>query len=94
MLRALPFTTFGEIAALGLEVHVSCSGCQALRRIDPTAAIVRERCFAGARFRCSHTRWDDVPCGTPGLVKVRPPVLLPVGGAVTLAFLQCGHCLW
>jgi hypothetical protein len=25
MLHPLPFTTFGEIAAFGLEVHVSCS---------------------------------------------------------------------
>jgi hypothetical protein len=27
MLHLLPFTTFGEIAAFGLEVHVSCSRC-------------------------------------------------------------------
>jgi hypothetical protein len=33
MLHPLPFTTFGEIAAFGLEVHVSCSRCHNPRRI-------------------------------------------------------------
>ena len=86
MLRPLPFTTFSDIAALQLEAHVYCSRCYSLRRIDPSADHVRDRCFAGARFRCRR-------CDTPGQVQIRPPELLPVGGAVTLAFLWCKRCL-
>src|SRR6266478_6467672 len=33
MLHPLPFTNFGEIATLGLEVHVTCSRCHNPRRI-------------------------------------------------------------
>jgi len=45
----LPFTTFVSIAELGLEVHVYCSKCYAMRRIDPLADAVRDRQFVGAR---------------------------------------------
>jgi hypothetical protein len=38
MLHPLPFNTFGEIAAFGLEVHVSCSRCDNPRRIMLTTA--------------------------------------------------------
>jgi hypothetical protein len=38
MLHPLPFNTFGEIAAFGLEVHVSCSRCHNPRRIMLTTA--------------------------------------------------------
>jgi hypothetical protein len=34
MLHALPFTTFGEIAAVGLKVHVYCTRCHSWRRLD------------------------------------------------------------
>ena len=34
MLHALPFTTFGEIAALGLKAAVYCSRCYEHRPID------------------------------------------------------------
>jgi Putative antitoxin of bacterial toxin-antitoxin system, YdaS/YdaT len=78
MLRPLPFTTFAEIAALQLEAHVYCSRCYALRRIDPSANHVRDRCFAGTRFGCRR-------CDTPGQVQIRPSELLPIGGAVRLA---------
>src|SRR5215831_5516855 len=86
MLRPLPFTTFAEIAALQLEAHVYCSRCYALRQIDPSADHVRDRCFAGTRFRCMR-------CDTPGPLQIRPAELLLVGGAITLAFRWCKHCL-
>src|SRR5215216_3884238 len=30
----------------------------------------------------------------PGLPKIRPAQLLPVGGPVTLAFMWCNSCIW
>jgi hypothetical protein len=36
-LLVLPFTTFGELAALGLKATVCCSGCYEHRAIDPAA---------------------------------------------------------
>src|SRR5215467_3395709 len=87
MLRPLPFTTFSEIAALQLEAHVYCSRCYAMRRFDPSANDVRDRCFAGTRF------WSR-RCDTPGQLQIRPPELLPLGGAVRLAFLWCKSCVF
>jgi hypothetical protein len=46
MLHALPFTTFGEMAALALKAAVYCSRCYEHRPIDPAAEHLRERCFA------------------------------------------------
>jgi len=37
MLHPLPFTTFGEIAALRLKTRVYCSACYEHRPIDPAA---------------------------------------------------------
>jgi hypothetical protein len=37
MFHALPFTTFGEIAALRLKATVYCSACYEHRSIDPAA---------------------------------------------------------
>jgi hypothetical protein len=87
MLRALPFSTFGDIAALRLEVHVYCAGCKTYRQLQPGDARVRDRCFAGAPLRWS-------ACDGPGFPKIRPAELLPIGGAVTLAFLFCRRCAW
>jgi hypothetical protein len=36
MLHALPFTTFGEAAALGLKSHVYCPSCYRTCPVDPT----------------------------------------------------------
>jgi hypothetical protein len=56
MLHPLPFTTFGEIAALGLKATVYCSACYEHRPIDPTAEHLRDRYFATTRFRCTKVR--------------------------------------
>jgi hypothetical protein len=93
MLRALPFTTFGEAAALGLEAHVCCPTCYTTRQVDPTADRLRDLCFARTRFRCTNVRWTGETCGGPGSVTIRPVELLPVGGDVRLAFLFCDRCL-
>ena len=57
------------------------------------SARLRDRCFAGTRFRCTNVRWSGATCGSPGSVTFRPPELLPVGGDVKLAFLLCERCL-
>jgi hypothetical protein len=33
-------------------------------------------------------------CAGPGVPKIRPPDLPPVGGPVMLAFLCCPRCVW
>jgi hypothetical protein len=53
-----------------------------------------DRCFASARFRCSGTRYNGVPCRGIGMPVIRPSELLPVGGPVALAFLWCNSCIW
>jgi hypothetical protein len=88
MLRELPFQTIGDIARHGLELHVYCSRCFATRRLDlELNTALNGRDFATTRFRCRR-------CGTPGVPKIRPAELLPVGGPVTLAFLWCSACIW
>jgi hypothetical protein len=49
--------------------------------------------FATTRFRCTKIRSTGAVCGSPGSVEIKPSVLLPVGGADTLAFLSCSTCL-
>jgi hypothetical protein len=95
MLHPLPFTTFGEMSALGLAAAVYCSRCYETRRIDSASETLRDRCFATARFRCTKVRYTGEVCGGPGSVEIRPFELRPVGGgADDLAFLSCKTCLW
>ena len=43
--------------------------------------------------KASSIRYTGNVCGCAGSVEIEPAVLLPVGGADTLAFLSCGTCL-
>jgi hypothetical protein len=93
-LHRLPFTTFGEIAALGLEAEVHCSSCYRQTRVDLANRRLNDRVFAAAPFRCGDMRDRGFavplqPCGAPGFVYIKPAVRLPVGGEVTLIFLSC-----
>jgi hypothetical protein len=91
-LLPLPFTTFGDLAALGLKATVYCSRCYQHRPIDPAAEHLRDRCFATTRFRCCEIRYTGDVCGCLESVAIKPPVLLPVGGKDTPAFLFCITC--
>jgi hypothetical protein len=71
--RPLPVSTFGEIAELGLELHVWCQRCKTSRRIEITSALWARQ-FAGARFRCQRVLWDGNTCGGSGVPSMRPPV--------------------
>jgi hypothetical protein len=93
MFHPLPFATFGEVAHLGLEAHVSCSRCYSSRRISLDDDRLRARQFAGTRFRCTNERWNGEVCGGLGSLKIQPAELLPVGGANTLTYLWCDRCM-
>jgi hypothetical protein len=93
MLHPLPFTTFGEIARLGLEVHVSCSRCYDPRRISLDDDRLLARPFAGTRFICTKARWNGETCGGLGHIYVKPQERLTVGVPLTLAFLFCRRCV-
>jgi len=94
MLNPLPFTTFGEIAVLGFEIEVHCSSSYRQTKVDPAGKRLSDRVFAAAPFRCSGMRDHGfaVPAG-PGFVYIKPAVLLPVGGEMTLIFLSCPRCV-
>ena len=47
-----PLTTFGDLAADGLAIEVSCPNCGNVRSIDGKSPRIRDRRIAGARFRC------------------------------------------
>ena len=69
--RPLPVLTFGEVAELGLELHVWCQTCKTSRRIEITSAL-QVRQFAGARFRWERVLWDGRLCGGSGVPSMRP----------------------
>jgi hypothetical protein len=78
-LHRLPFTTFGEIAALGLEIEVHCSSCYRQTKVDPADRRLNDRVFAGAPFRCRGMRDRGFavplqPCRAPGFVYIKPAV--------------------
>jgi hypothetical protein len=73
MLHALPFTTFGQLAALGLKATVYCSRCYEQRPIDPAAEHLRERCFATIRFLRTTIRHTGDICGCSGSVASHHP---------------------
>ena len=78
MLHALPFTTFGEIAVLGLEVEIRCPSCCRVTKIDPADERLRDRPFTVTRFVCTGLRdfgfaHPKRPCDSLGHIHVRPP---------------------
>jgi len=101
MLRAFPFRTFDEIAALGLEVEVYYPGCyRYVGPIDLMDERLRGRPFTGARFVCSQTRriYDASPptvCGCRGHIVVRPPAcdLIKPGQSIPWCSISCPRCV-
>ena len=97
MRHPLPFTTFGEVAALGFVAEVHCSSCYRVVKVDLADGRLRDRFFAAAPLRCTGMRNRGFavplqPCKAPGHVHVKPAVRLPVGGEVTLICLSCPGC--
>src|SRR5262249_27545326 len=92
-LVAVPVSTFGEIAALGLEVHVWCGRCKRARPLPLNAPGLNVRSFAGARFRCTRTLRDGSTCNAGGHLTIRPSTLLRVGQDVGFADVYCDRCV-
>ena len=67
----LPVSTFGEIAALGLEVHVWCQRCKRARPLPLNSPALYARIFVGARFRCARPLWDGSICNAGGIPTIR-----------------------
>lgn len=96
----LPFTTFEEIAALGLEVEVSCPSCHHIASADPASQQLRARRFVDVRFRCQqliqpYTAHPARRCNTLGHLAIRPPAdkAIQPGQAVPHAIVSCGSCV-
>lgn len=79
MLFALPFSTFDDVRARGLEVAVRCSRCWHNVTLDLADARLSTRSFCGGiRFRCTNVLkpWSEGPgkvCNAVGSLVVRPP---------------------
>jgi hypothetical protein len=88
VLRPLPFSTFREVAELGLVVEIWCTKCKGSRRIDPADPRWTGRGFAGARFACTRPS-----CGGPGVCSIEPAECIPTGSSIKRAFLMCVSCV-
>ena len=94
-LRLVPLavSTFGEIAALELEVHVWCQRCKQQRPVPLNSPALYARVFAGSRFRCTRTLWDGKVCNGAGHPTIRPATLLPTDQDTGLADIYCDRCV-
>jgi len=99
MLRAFPFQTFDEIAALGLEVHIYYANCfRYVGPIDLSDHRVRGRKFARARFVCARVRQmygEPWVCGCLGHVIVRPTPadFIPPAKSIPWCSISCPRCV-
>lgn len=81
----LPFATFGELLAFGLDVHAWCTRCKAGRKVEIGVRQLRQP-FAGARLRCQ--------CGGYGHPSIRPPAShIPADDTIEYVDLYCGRCV-
>ena len=90
---SLPLTTFGDIAALGLEARAWCSSCKSWGRVDASDPRWAGRRFAGARLRCQKRRYDGVPCGGFGHLSIVPAERINPASAIERVHLACGRCV-
>jgi len=70
-LRPMPFTTFGELPALGLALSVHCPGCHAKVPVEIGDRLARHR-WGRVRFTCSRTRYTGNPCRSRGHLYLKP----------------------
>jgi hypothetical protein len=89
----LPFTTFGDIAALGLEARAWCSSCKSWGCIDTSDPRWSGRRFAGTRLRCQKRRYDGAPCGGLGHLSIAPVERINPASAIECVHLTCGRCV-
>jgi hypothetical protein len=61
-LHRLPFTTFGEIAALGFEIEVHCSSCYRQTKVDPADRRLSDRVLPRRRSAAVACATAALPC--------------------------------
>jgi len=95
VLRLVPLAvaTFGDVAALGLEVHVWCTRCKQSRPLPLNSPVLYARVLAGSRFRCTRTLWGGSICNAGGIPTIRPATLLPTDQDAALADIYCDRCV-
>jgi hypothetical protein len=93
----LPFATFADIEALGLEARIWCSGCHSVRRAS-FGADHRHRQFAGARLICKRRvpaqfGGGSVTCNSLGHLMIRPVETVDPSTAAETVTLVCPRCV-
>jgi hypothetical protein len=96
---ALPYTTFDEIAAHGLEVEIECRKCRHRAMADPASPLLRGKRFVDVRFRCQQfvQPWSAQParrCHSLGHIHIKPtPDKKIHGQGIMRAYVTCGNCM-
>lgn len=96
---ALPFTTFDEIAALGLQVEIECRRCHHRAMADPASPRLRGTRFVDVRFRCEQLiqPWTAEParrCHSLGHLNIKAPADKKIRGqGIMRAYITCGNCV-
>ena len=66
----LPFATYGDVKAAGLEISVTCIKCDRSVLIDAGSEGLRDRRLCGARLVCTRVLPHGPTCTGYGLLKV------------------------
>lgn len=97
---ALPYTTFDEVAALGLQVEIYCRQCHHQVKADPASPQLRGKRFVDVRYRCHRMvqRWTAEPskrCGALGTLTIKPAAdkAIRPGQSILHAYVGCGNCV-
>ena len=67
---ALPFRTYGDVEAAGLEITVTCSKCGRSVLIDASDEAMRDRRLCGARLVCTTVLPHGPTCTGYGHLRV------------------------
>lgn len=65
----LPFATFGDVAAAGLEISVTCR-CRRELLIDAAHESIRDRPLCDARFRCTTVLPHGQKCAASSWISI------------------------
>jgi DNA-directed RNA polymerase subunit RPC12/RpoP len=100
VMLTLPYTTFDEIAATGLEVEIYCPRCHHEVMVDLASPQLRRKHFVDVRFRCHRMvqRWTAEPakrCESLGTLTIKPPAdkMNGPGHSILHAYIGCGNCV-
>jgi hypothetical protein len=86
-LKPMPFTTFGELPALGLALSVYCPDCYAKVPMEISDRLAPRR-WGRVRFTCSRTRYTGNPCRMRGYLYLEP--LEPIAPDEPFVSMECG----